>query len=73
MGCTDFTKNNKRIKYLLRCPFCGSMPVINYIEQRDWFMIDCQNIKCFVQPGTKAIKEATAIECWNVRVNEDDD
>lgn len=52
---------------LLRCPFCGEIPALEYDNDEIYpgYSIQCQNEKCS-QYGTRATKEK-AIQAWNTR------
>jgi len=52
------------------CPFCGEQPVLRraVVHRR---VIECQNPKCSVQPGTHPVDEdLQAVSAWNTRKEE---
>ena len=56
-------------KGLKECPFCGSMPIIRYVQERP--LIECGNSKCHTQPSTwfyvKTDSFKKLVYAWNKR------
>ena len=55
-----------------KCPFCGSVPIVEYGNGIKKWWICCSNDKCWVHPSTDAhINKSVVVRFWNRRVDDE--